>query len=449
MGGIPHDHYEPKSGGEKWLHKRLPIAGLLYDTLMIPTPKNLNWMWIWGIVLTFTLVLQIVTGVVLVMHYTPHVDMAFASIEHIMRNVNGGHMIRYFHMNGASLFFVAVYAHIFRGLYYGSYKAPREITWIIGMLIYLLMMGTAFMGYVLPWGQMSFHGTAVITGLFGAIPFIGESIQTWLLGASAVGQPALNRFFSLHYLLPFVIAGLVIVVHIWAFHTTGNNNPTGVEVRRTSKEEAARDTLPFWPYFVIKDLFALAIIMVVFLAVVGFMPNYLGHPDNYIEANALATPAHIVPEWYFLPFYAILRAFTADVWVVMLVEWISFGIIDAKFFGVLAMFGAIAVMALAPWLDTSSVRSGRYRPMFKMWFAVLVIDFIVLMWVGAQAATFPYDWISLIASTYWFAYFLVILPLLGIIEKPDAQPATIEDDFNAHYGKADTGANAPASTPAE
>ncbi len=433
MSGIPHDHYEPKTRGEKWLHSRLGIVGLIYDTLMIPTPKNLNWMWIWGIVLAFTLGLQIITGVVLVMHYTPHVDMAFASIEHIMRDVNGGHMIRYFHMNGASLFFIAVYAHIFRGLYYGSYKAPREVTWIVGMLMYLVMMGTAFMGYVLPWGQMSFHGTAVITGLFGAIPFIGEAIQTWLLGATAVGQPALNRFFSLHYLLPFILAGLTIV-HIWAFHSTGNNNPTGVEVRRGSKEEAQKDTLPFWPYFVIKDLFALAVILVVFVAIVGFMPNYLGHPDNYVQANPLVTPSHIVPEWYFLPFYAILRAFTADVWAVKFVSFITAGIVDAKFFGVLAMFGAIAVMALAPWLDTSSVRSGRYRPMFKAWFAVLVVDFFVLMWVGAQSTDFPFDWISLIAATYWFSYFLIILPLLGVIEKPLAQPATIEDDFNAHYG---------------
>jgi len=445
MAGIPHDHYEPKSDFTKGVQKRLPIIGLLYDTLMIPTPKNLNWMWIWGIVLTFALVMQIVTGVVLVMHYTPHVDMAFASIEHIMRDVNGGHMIRYFHMNGASLMFFAVYMHIFRGLYYGSYKAPREITWILGSLMLVLMMGIAFMGYVLPWGQMSFHGTAVITGLFGAIPFVGEAVQQLLLGASAVGQPALNRFFSLHYLLPFILLGLTMV-HIWAFHTTGNNNPTGVEVRRASKEEAAKDTLPFWPYFVIKDLFALALILVVFMAIVGFMPNYLGHPDNYIPANPLATPAHIVPEWYLLPFYAILRAFTADVWVVMLVDFISFGIIDAKFFGVLAMFGAIVVLALAPWLDTSSVRSGRFRPMFKWWFALLVVDFIVLMWVGARPAEFPYDWIALIGAAYWFGYFLVILPLLGVIEKPLTPPATIEDDFNAHYASGDSSS---AANPAE
>ena len=290
MAGIPHDHYEPKPGFQTWLHNRLPIVSIAYDTLMIPTPKNLNWMWIWGIVLAFCLGLQIVTGVVLVMHYTPHVDLAFKSVEHIMRDVNGGYMIRYLHANGASLFFLAVYLHIFRGLYYGSYKAPREVTWIIGMLIYLAMMATGFMGYVLPWGQMSFWGATVITGLFGAIPGVGPTIQEWLLGGPAVDNATLNRFFSLHYLLPFVIAALV-ALHIWAFHTTGNNNPTGVEVRRGSKEEAAKDTLPFWPYFVIKDLFALAVVVMVFFAVVGFMPNFLGHPDNYIEANALATPS--------------------------------------------------------------------------------------------------------------------------------------------------------------
>ena len=434
MGGIPHDKYEPKKGFETWLDKRLPIGRLVYDTLMIPTPKNLNWMWIWGIVLTFCLVLQIITGIILVMHYTPHVDHAFDSVEHIMRDVNGGWAIRYIHANGASLFFIAVYMHIFRGLYYGSYKEPREVTWIIGMLIYLAMMATAFMGYVLPWGQMSFWGATVITGLFGAIPFVGESLQTWLLGGPAVDNATLTRFFSLHYLLPFVILGLV-VTHIWAFHTTGNNNPTGVEVRRGSKEEAEKDTLPFFPYFVIKDLVALAIILAIFAAIVGFIPNYLGHPDNYIEADPLVTPAHIVPEWYFLPFYAILRAFTADVWVVQFASFISGGVIDAKFFGVLAMFGAIAVMALAPWLDTSSVRSGRYRPQFKWWFGLLVLDFFVLTWVGAKPAEQPYSTISLIGSSYWFAYFLVILPLLGITETPEEQPKTIEEDWNRKLKK--------------
>jgi len=432
MAGIPHDHYEPKPGFQTWLHNRLPIVSLLYDTLMLPTPKNLNWMWIWGIVLTFCLALQIVTGIVLAMHYTPNVDMAFASVEHIMRDVNGGVMLRYLHANGASLFFFAVYCHIFRGLYYGSYKAPREVTWVIGMIIYFLMIATAFMGYVLPWGQMSFWGATVITGLFGAIPGVGTALQEWLLGGFAVGNATLNRFFSLHYLLPFVIAGLV-GVHIWAFHTTGNNNPTGVEVRRTSKAEVEADTVPFWPYYVIKDLFALAVIMMVFFAIVGLMPNYLGDPDNYIQANPLATPAHIVPEWYLLPFYAILRSFDNTVWVVQLVQFLTFGIVDSKLFGVIAMVGAILAMALAPWLDTSSVRSGRYRPMFKAWFAVLVVDFVVLMWCGSQVPSAFTGWVGLIASTYWFAYFLVILPLLGVLEKPLLQPVSIEADFKSHY----------------
>ncbi|SFH65704.1 cytochrome b [Albimonas pacifica] len=437
MAGIPHEHYEPKSGFEKWLHSRLPIGGMIYDTLMIPTPKNLNWMWIWGIILTFCLVLQIVTGIILVMHYTPHVDLAFASVEHIMRDVNGGWLIRYVHMNGASLFFIAVYFHIFRGLYYGSYKAPREITWIIGVLIYLAMMATAFMGYVLPWGQMSFWGATVITNLFSALPLVGEPIVNWLWGGFAVDNPTLNRFFSLHYLLPFVIAGLV-AVHIWAFHSTGNNNPTGVEVRRGSIDEAKKDTLPFWPYYVIKDLFALAVVLLVFVVLVFYMPNWLGHPDNYIEANPLSTPAHIVPEWYFLPFYAILRAITFDIWF-----------IDSKLGGVIAMFGSIAVLALVPWLDTSRTRSGRYRPKFKVWFWVFVVNFFVLMWCGGQPAEGLIPTISLIGTIYWFGYFLVILPLLGLVETPKPVPATIEEDFDRMMAEKHAKKSGAAATPAE
>jgi len=432
MSGIPHDHYEPKTGFGKWLHERLPVVELAYNTLMIPTPKNLNWWWIWGIVLAFALVLQIVTGIVLAMHYVPNADLAFASVEHIMRDVNAGWAIRYTHANGATLFFIAVYIHIFRGLYYGSYKAPREVTWIIGMLIYLAMMATGFLGYVLPWGQMSFWGATVITGLFGAIPGIGHGIQAWLLGGPSVGDATLNRFFSLHYLLPFVLVGLV-AVHMWAFHTTGNNNPTGVEVRRGSKEEAEKDTLPFWPYFVVKDLFALGVILAIFVAVVWTTPNYFGEPDNYIQANPMQTPPHIVPEWYYLPFYAILRAFTADVWVVQFVSFITGGIVDAKFFGVIAMFGAIFVMALVPWLDTSKTRSGRYRPAFKWWFWLLAVDFVVLAWCGSQSPSELNQAIPLIGAAYWFGYFLVILPVLGLVEKTKTPPATIEEDFDAHY----------------
>jgi ubiquinol-cytochrome c reductase cytochrome b subunit len=426
MAGIPHPEYKAKTRFESWLERRLPIGGLIYNTLMIPTPKNLSWMWIWGIVLTVCLVLQIATGIVLVMHYVPHVDYAFASVEHIMRDVNAGWLLRYMHSNGASLFFVAVYAHIFRTLYYGSYKEPREITWIIGILLYLAMMATAFMGYVLPWGQMSFWGATVITNLFSALPLVGEPIVTWLWGGYSVDNPTLTRFFSLHYLLPFVIVGLTIL-HIWAFHTTGNNNPTGIEVRRGSAEEAMKDTIPFWPYYVVKDLYALVVILVVFVAVVFFMPNYLGHPDNYIPANPLVTPAHIVPEWYFLPFYAILRAITFDIWF-----------IDSKLGGVIAMFGSLVVLALAPWLDTSRVRSGRYRPQFKFFFWLLLIDFIVLTWCGGQLPEGFVPTLSLIGTVYWFAFFLVVLPILGLTEKPLPQPKTIEEDFDMHYSP-DTG----------
>ncbi|MEM8792908.1 MAG: cytochrome b N-terminal domain-containing protein [Pseudomonadota bacterium] len=445
MGHIPQDHYEPNSGIERWLHSRLPVVALAADFMKFPTPKNLNWMWVWGVMLTIFLVIQIVTGIVLVMHYTPHADMAFASVEHIMRNVNGGWLLRYMHANGASFFFIAVYAHIFRGLYYGSYKAPREITWIIGLLIYLCMMATAFMGYVLPWGQMSFWGATVITNLFSALPFIGEPLVIWLWGGFSVDNALLNRFFSLHYLLPFVILGLT-VVHIWAFHTTGNNNPTGVDVRKTDVETVKKDTVPFHPYYTIKDLFAVAVFMVLFVIFVFFMPNYLGHPDNYIEANPLATPAHIVPEWYFLPFYAILRAITFDIGI----PFTGIVIIDAKLGGVLAMFGAIAIMALAPWLDTSRTRSGRYRPMFKWYFWILVADFFVLMWAGSQPAEGLVPLISLLGTIYWFAYFLVVLPLLGLIEKPLAEPETIEAAFDAQHGKGESKDSSGAvATPAE
>jgi len=421
MSGIPHEHYTPKTGFERWLDSRLPIVGLIYATMTIPTPKNLNWWWIWGIVLAFCLALQIATGIVLVMHYTPHVEHAFASIQHIDRDVIGGGLLHDLHANGGSLFFFAVYLHIFRGLYYGSYKSPREVTWIIGMLIYLCMMATAFLGYVLPWGQMSFWGATVITSLFSAIPLVGESIVEWMLGGFAVENPTLQRFFSLHYLLPFVIAGLVMV-HIWSFHTTGNSNPTGVEVRRDSLDVAKKDTVPFWPYYVIKDFYALSLILTIFAIFVWFMPDYLGHPDNYIEANPLVTPAHIVPEWYFLPFYAILRAITFDILF-----------IDSKLGGVLAMFGSLVVLALAPWLDTSRVRSGRFRPRFKWWFWLLALDFLVLMWCGGQPAEGLVPLISLLGTIYWFAYFLVILPILGLTEKPSPQPETIEADFDAHY----------------
>lgn len=358
--------YEPQTGFTKWLDKRLPIIRFANDTMItFPTPKNLNYWYTFGGILAVCLVIQILTGVILAMHYEASVDGAFASIERIMRDVPYGWLLRYIHANGASMFFLAVYIHMFRGLYYGSYKAPREILWILGCVIFLLMMATAFLGYMLPWGQMSYHGANVITGLFGAIPLVGDSLKTWILGGPSIGNQTLQRFFSLHYLLPFVIAG-VVALHIWALHVPGNTNPTGVDVQDTEK-----DTVPFHPYYTVKDAFAIVVFLLVFAGFVFYAPNSLGHADNYVEANALVTPAHIVPEWYLLPFYAILRAITFDV-----------GPIDAKLLGVIFMFGSIAILFVLPWLDTSKVKSMRYRPVARQFFFGFVVTCLLLGWCG-------------------------------------------------------------------
>ena len=367
-----------------------------------PTPKNLNYWWTFGAILAIMLVAQLITGIVLAMHYTAHVDMAFDSVEHIMRDVNYGWLLRYLHSNGASMFFIAVYVHIFRGMYYGSYKAPREVLWMIGVLIYLVMMATAFMGYVLPWGQMSFWGAKVITNLFSAIPFVGESVTTWLWGGYSVDNPTLNRFFSLHYLLPFVLAGLV-GLHIWALHVPGNGNPTGVNVR------GSQDTVPFHPYYTMKDGFAIVVFMLLFAAFTFFAPNYLGHAINYLPANPLVTPAHIVPEWYYLPFYAILRA------------------IPDKLLGVVAMFGSILILFALPWLDTSRVRSGTYRPIFKQFFWVFAIVCVGLGYLGSKPAEGGYVFWARILTAYYFLHFIVILPLLGLLESPKPLPPSISD----------------------
>jgi ubiquinol-cytochrome c reductase cytochrome b subunit len=414
-------NYVPKTAFERWLDSRLPVVRFAYDTLMdFPTPKNLNYWWTFGGILAVCLVIQIVTGVVLAMHYVPHVDYAFASVERIMRDVNYGWLVRYVHANGASMFFLAVYIHMFRGLYYGSYKAPREILWILGCVIFLLMMATAFMGYVLPWGQMSFHGAVVITNLIGAIPGVGPSILTWLQGGFAVDNPTLTRFFSLHYLLPFVIAG-VVGLHVWALHVPGNNNPIGILI---PAETRSRDTVPFHPYYTVKDGFAIVLFLILFATFVFFSPNALGHADNYIPANPLVTPAHIVPEWYLLPFYAILRA------------------IPDKFGGVVAMFGAIAVLFVLPWLDTSKVRSMRYRPAMRWFFIIFVICCLGLGWCGAQlpdAAVIPglpspwfldgalnsYLWLTRVLTAYYFLFFLVVMPWVGLRETPLPVPESI------------------------
>ena len=402
--------YTPGSAVEKWLDDRLPIIRYSkHHFIDFPTPKNLNYWWTAGAILAIMLVVQIATGIVLAMHYVPNVAMAFDSIEHIRRDVNGGRILQAVHAVGGSMFFAAAYIHMFRGLYYGSYKAPREILWMLGVLIFVLMMATAFMGYVLPWGQMSFWAATVITNIFSAIPIIGDPILEWLRGGFAVDNATLNRFFSLHYLLPFVIAA-VVVLHIWALHVPGNNNPIGVEVK------ASRDTLPFHPYYTLKDLFAAVVFMIPFAWFVFFAPDILGHPDNYIMANSLVTPAHIVPEWYFLPFYAILRA-------------VDFNIlfIDSKLGGVIFFAGSIIVLFFLPWLDTSKVRSGTFRPMFQLFFWLFVADFVLLAYVGAAPVEGIYVLLAKIGTAYYFIFFLIILPLLGRVETPRPLPDSISE----------------------
>lgn len=412
------ENYAPKHPLMRWLDEKLPLPRLVYNAVGVgyPVPRNLNYFWNFGVLAGTALVIQIITGVVLAMHYRADAGIAFNSVESIMRDVNAGWFLRYAHANGASMFFIVVYIHIWRGLYYGSYKPPREMVWLLGVVIFLLMMATAFMGYVLPWGQMSFWGAQVITGFFSAIPLVGESIRVWLLGGFAPDAAALNRFFSLHYLLPFVTAG-VIILHIWALHIPGSSNPTGVEVK------GPQDTVPFHPYYTSKDGFGLGIFLIAFATLLFFSPNYLGHSDNYIAANPLSTPAHIVPEWYFLPFYAILKAFTGD-----------FLGIPAKLWGVLAMFSSILLLFFLPWLDRSPIRSSNYRPiMQKFWLFGFLPTVLVLGFCGAAVPTNLVVILSQLATMYYFAHFLIILPLVSMIERPKPLPNSITEAVLGGY----------------
>jgi ubiquinol-cytochrome c reductase cytochrome b subunit len=367
-----------------------PLINILNDHLIeYPTPININYLWNFGFMAGAFLVVQILTGIFLAMHYTPHIDLAFISVEHIMRDVNNGWLIRYFHANGASFFFLVVYIHIGRGLYYGSYQKPRGFVWALGVVILLLMMAAAFTGYVLPWGQMSFWAATVITNLFSAIPVLGEPIVSWLWGGFSVDNATLNRFFSFHYLVPFLIAACVIV-HIAVLHQNGSNNPLGIN--------GFVDKIPFYPYFFFKDLFSLIVVGAFYFLFVYFAPNYLGHTDNYIEANAMVTPAHIVPEWYFLPLYAVLRS------------------IPHKLGGVIAMLSALLVLLVLPYLGTAEIRSSSFRPIHRTLFWLFVLDWLILGWIGGCSPESPYLEIGQIATCFYFLYFLVIIPIIGIME---------------------------------
>ena len=470
----------------EWVDSRLPIFTFMNKEYgQFPTPINFNYLWNFGALSMVMLVIMIVTGIFLAMNYTPSTDHAFNSIEHIMRDVNGGWLLRYAHANGASMFFIVVYVHILRGVFYGSYKAPRELLWIFGMMLLLLMMMTAFMGYVLPWGQMSFWGATVITSMFSAIPFVGQDIVTWLWGGFSVDNPTLNRFYALHYLLPFAIVGMVLL-HVAALHVSGSNNPLGIEPK------SKKDTIPFHPYYTVKDLFGVTIFLIIYAGIVCFAPNYLGHPDNYIPANPLSTPAHIVPEWYFLPFYAILRAMVFDIplWILgVVVAFVALAlrmpactrgvaghcplgvlpiyarllpekpvglpvlggllllalllilpahateaphalywpVLPSKLAGVLAMFGAIAVLFVIPWLDLSKVRSLGYRPIMRVFFFLFVVNAAMLGYCGSKPPEGIYPLLSLLGTLYYFGYFLVLMPVLGVKEKPRPLPLSITD----------------------
>ncbi len=409
----------------QWIDERMPIFTMITKEYgVFPTPKNLNYLWSFGGIALTMLMIMIVSGIFLAMNYTPHTQHAFESVERIMRDVNGGWLLRYIHMNGASFFFIAVYIHIARGLYYGSYKKPRELLWIVGVVIFLLMMATAFMGYALPWSQMSGWGVTVITSLFSAFPLIGDGLVTFLWGGFSVDNPTLNRFFALHFLLPFVILG-VVFIHVWALHVTGSNNPDGIEPK------TEKDTLPFNPAFVTKDLFALVVFLGVYFAVTFFAPLALTEPDHFKQFNAMVTPPHIVPEWYFLPFYAILRAFTFDITI----PFTNIMILPAKLQGVIAMFGSIILLCFLPWIDRSPVKSANYRPIYQKCLGLLLVAFIVLMWAGAQPAEGAAVRIGQIATFYYFLHFMVLVPVLSVKEKTKPLPESIHAAVEARAAK--------------
>ena len=366
------------------------LVKILYHTAVpYPAPSNLNYFWSFGIFLLVCLVVQLITGIFLAMHYVAHIDHAFISVEHIMRDVNFGWLLRYIHANGASMFFIAVYMHIFRGLYYSSYVYPRQLLWVTGVIIFLIMILTAFLGYVLPWGQMSFWAATVITNLASAVPYVGEDIVQWLWGGFSVDNATLNRFFSLHYLLPFIIAALSII-HVIFLHEYKSNNPLGIAL--------GHDTVPFTPYYTVKDIFVVVVFLIFFGFFVFFMPNYLGHTDNYIPANPMVTPTHIVPEWYFLPFYAILRS------------------VPDKLGGVVLMVSAIIILGVLPFIHKPAIRSASFKPISRIFFWFFIVNWVILGWIGGCPIEIPYFLIGQLSSAFYFFYFIILLFLINFIE---------------------------------
>jgi len=401
--------YQPKSRFAVWMDQRLPLARFFHQTILtFPVPRNLNYFYSFGGILTLMLLSQILTGLVMAMHYVPETSLAFASRERFIRDGQFGWLFAPWHAVGASFFFIAAYIHIARGLYYGSHKAPREIVWIIGVLIYLVMMATAFFGYVLIWSVMSTAGATVITSFFKTLPGIGETLHEMILGGYAVGQPTLSRFYVLHYLFSFILI-ILVILHIWSVHHVGQNNPTGIEIRTSGQE-----MIPFAPYAFIKDIFAITVFLLFFAWFLFYMPDYLNHPDNFIPAHLAGSTGHIVPEWYFLPFYTMLRAITFDI-----------GPIDSSLGGVMVLLASLLVLLFVPWLDRSPIRSSRYRPLYQCFYWLLLGDIVLLGWIGTQP---PNDLLNLaaqIATGYYFTFFLLIMPFLPRFEWLKPIPSSI------------------------
>ncbi len=405
----------------RWVDDRLPVFTYIeHEYHQFPMPKNLNYWWNFGALASIVLVVMIVTGIMLAMQYSANVETSFENIERIMRDVNYGWLLRYLHSNGGTMFFMIVYIHLFRGLYYGSYKAPRELLWMLGVAILGLMMATAFTGYVLPWGQMSFWGATVITNVFSAIPLVGDWLTTWIWGGFSIDNPTLNKFYALHYLFPFMIFG-VVALHVVAVHVSGSSNPKGIET------QAPRDTVPFHPYFTAKDSVGLGVFMIFFAVVVFYAPNFFGEADNYIKADPMVTPPHIVPEWYFLPFYAMLRATPDNFIGGWATNWMGFTFIGAKLAGVVTMFASILVLFVLPWLDTSKVRSARYRPIYKWIFWLFVADCAFLGYIGANPADGWFITAGQIGTALYFAFFFIVLPVLGKLEPTPVLPTSISE----------------------
>ncbi|TEA77937.1 cytochrome b [Allopusillimonas ginsengisoli] len=441
-----------------WIDKRFPLTTMFKEHMSeYYAPKNFNFWYFFGSLAMLVLVIQIVTGIFLVMNYKPDAKLAFESVEYIMREVPWGWLIRYMHSTGASMFFVVVYLHMLRGLFYGSYRKPRELVWIFGVAIFLSLMAEAFFGYLLPWGQMSYWGAQVIVNLFSAIPFIGPDLAIWIRGDFVVSDATLNRFFAFHVIaIPLVILGLV-VAHIIALHEVGSNNPDGVEIKQGPKDRYGRpvDGIPFHPYYTVHDIMGVAGFLIVFAAIVFFAPEMGGYfleYNNFIPADPLKTPPHIAPVWYFTPFYSMLRATTADftlilmgatviaaialffkgnlkgIWrilvpVILLVVAVLLRTIDAKFWGVVAMGGAVVILFFLPWLDHSPVKSIRYRPTWhKYLYGIFIVNFLVLGYLGTQAPNPTYNLMSQIGTVIYLGFFL-LMPVwsrLGTFKKvPD------------------------------